>query len=101
MEKDIIESHVSSLPFLEEGTELTDELLWEGTEDGASFKVTRNVLPGITGFGILGLTISGEHDSRNKIVNEFSDVYGAPADYNYDENQGYPIETYAWIQKID
>ena len=68
MEKEIIESRVSALPFLEAGSELTDEVLWEETEHGAHFKVTRNVLPGITGFGIIGLTISGEHDSRDNIA---------------------------------
>jgi len=98
MEKGIIESVVASLPQSELGEVQQDGEIWEETDGGAHFKVTRHILPATDGQELLTVSISGEIAERARIVDEFTEVFGVPASQDINPNQADYIDVIAWLK---
>ncbi len=78
MEKEIISASIASLPKSELGAIQSDREIWEGTDGGAHFKVTRHILPGTQANEVIALSISGTPDERRRVIKDFKQVFGVP-----------------------
>jgi hypothetical protein len=76
---EIIEG-VKELPIIPLGIVPDDGEIWEYTDGGAHFKVTRHTLPVPGDPEIVSLSVSGENEERERIITEFTEVFGDPAD---------------------
>lgn len=75
-----------------------DHEIWEETDGGAHFKVTRHWLtysPDGVGVEVVALSVSGVSEERLRLVNEFIDIFGTAAEHDTDSNDG--IETILWV----
>ncbi|HSW37308.1 MAG TPA: hypothetical protein VLG37_02980 [Candidatus Saccharimonadales bacterium] len=80
MERLTIEATVAGIPFSALGKVARDHEIWEGTDGGAQFKVTRHQLAEVPGVPeILSLSVSGEPSERDRIISEFEHVFGKAA----------------------
>lgn len=99
MEPKIIESMVASIPPSEMGEVQTDDEIWEETDGGAHFKVTRHWVYLPEGrHQIVALTVSGQPMERRRIIQEFVEVFGAKANgRDIDLNDETAIDTILWV----
>ena len=97
MERTTIEDRTALIPISEFGALQEDEEIWEGTDQGVRFKVTRHLLPvGEAKVEILSLSASGVTEERRQFIDEFSEVFGEPADTDLDDSRHY-VDTVIWI----
>ncbi|MEI6851119.1 MAG: hypothetical protein WCK26_04085 [Candidatus Saccharibacteria bacterium] len=99
MEKEIIESVSTSLPESRIGDIPEDYEIWEETDGGAHFKVTRHIIPTADKIGleILSMSVSGIPSERIRIVDEFSEVFGTPITRDMHPDEPYRMEIAAWL----
>lgn len=98
MEPQIIESMVTSLPKSEMGEIQADSEIWEETDGGAHFKVTRHWItysPAGAKVEVVALSVSGVTEERRRIIGEFVDVFGVVASHDPGLDDG--IETALWV----
>jgi|GEM_PF-5573841 len=97
MERDIIATSVDALPLSALGEIQADHEIWEVDDDnGARFKVTRHMLPGMDK-QIISLSVAGVPKERNRVIDEFIEVLGAPYfPPAYDTDPG-SMEVVAWL----
>jgi hypothetical protein len=79
MEKENIELNVANVPYSILGEVQADGEIWEAQDGGAFVKVTRHILATLNQDAILSLTVSGPTDERQRVINEFVEVYGPTA----------------------
>jgi hypothetical protein len=99
MERQTIETMTAFIPPSELGAIPADEEIWEENDRGAHFKVTRHILPLLEPkVEVLSMTLSGEASDRRRIIEEFSEVFGAPADAELNTPVNNEIiDTVVWI----
>jgi hypothetical protein len=99
MERDNIEASVASLPASRLGEIQADHQIWEETDGGAKFKVTRHMLPVNEDVPIISLSVSGEQSERARLISEFCAIYGEPepeARETFETDDG-PIDIVVWL----
>lgn len=97
MEKEIISSMVVSLPEAKIGEIQQDHEIWEETDGGAHFKVTRHNLQTSNGdMEILAMSISGHFRERKRVIDEFSEVLGDPIVKEPFFDKSLYIDTIVW-----
>lgn len=85
----------SSVPRSKFGEVAEDHEIWEETDGGARFKLTRHVWERLPSNEIMALSISGVQTERDRILREFSEVFGEPYTTEADAPDG--IDTYLWL----
>lgn len=98
MEKEIIESFAASIPRSELGAIQEDHEIWEETDGGAHFKVTRHLLPlPQDEREMISLSVSGEPSERHRIMQEFKEVFGVPVSGQIALRDPAHIDILAWL----
>ncbi|MEP7204753.1 MAG: hypothetical protein ABI716_00995 [Candidatus Saccharibacteria bacterium] len=97
MEKDIIESTVANIPTSRLGEIQKDHEIWEQTDGGAHFKVTRHTLHVAGELEMLALSISGQPTERARIINEFSLVFGIPSSQDVVPDRETNVDIVTWL----
>ena len=97
MEKEVIESTVGEIPVSQLGEIQQDHEIWEETDGNAHFKVTRHILPVAGGVEMLSMSVSGEPSERARVVDEFCEVFGAPASLDILLEHVDHIDVVAWL----
>lgn len=80
MEREIIGSWIASLPETTFGKVHEDDEMWQDQDGEAQFKVTRHVRD--NGTSMVAMSVSGPQAERNRLILEFSEVYGKPSQLN-------------------
>jgi len=97
VERDTIIKRTRRLPVKELGTIAGDEEIWEGSEEGASFKLTKEALP-IEGMAFYSLSMSGKPEVVLRLSDEFAQVFGEPT--SIDANPELPgIIFFSWLSE--
>jgi hypothetical protein len=78
METDKILLRTGNLPAFLAGKIAEDYQIWEGNEQGAHFKVTKEILPIPNGPTVYMLSVSGPAESKEKVIADFVDSFGEP-----------------------
>jgi hypothetical protein len=99
MEREIIRSMVDTLPTSELGKIAEDNEIWEETDGLAHFKVTRHELDAGSGLSFTCLTVSGIAAEKDRVISEFTEVFGKPTDRGVIPNT--EIDMVAWLSKED
>ncbi|MEP7205269.1 MAG: hypothetical protein ABI716_03700 [Candidatus Saccharibacteria bacterium] len=97
MEKDIIKSTVANIPTSRLGEIQQDHEIWEQTDGGAHFKVTRHTLHVVGELEMLSLSISGRATERARIIGEFSEVLGTPTSQDVVPDSETNVDIVAWL----
>jgi hypothetical protein len=96
MERGIIARKTAELSLSTLGEVQADHEIWEETDGGAHFIVTRHLLPEIESREILAVSVSGAVEERNRIYNDFYQIFGPPASYEADENVA-DCDVFVWL----
>lgn len=81
MERDVIRQQLGEIPVSLLGKINDDHEIWEFTDGGAHFKVTRHKLPtDQMDQEFFSLSVSGQPAERERIIQEFSEVLGESAE---------------------
>lgn len=78
MEKEQIIEIIRNLPRKVVGELSEDHQIFEGNQDGAHFKITKEIVPVSGNLAIYSLSVSGNVSSKDKIISEFITVLGKP-----------------------
>jgi hypothetical protein len=76
MEREIIGSWVAGLPETAFGKVHEDDEMWQDQDGEAEIKVTRHVRD--DGTSMVALSVAGPQPERNRVILEFSEVFGEP-----------------------
>lgn len=92
--KETILARTNYLPTVESpvvtGLMYSDDQIWEGDEEQAHFKVTKEKLPYPQLPSVYALSVSGKKKGIEKIIADFKTVFGEPLIRNMDSNlQGF------------
>jgi hypothetical protein len=95
-DKESILSRLAGLP-VKPLTLLTEDAryFWEGDEEGAHFKVTKDVFPPPMQLTTVSLSVSGEPSGKSKIIGDFRQVLGEELEAQTLELSG-PTEFVLW-----
>lgn len=95
MQLETIESKIQEIPLSPLDVVADDHEIWEETDGGAHFKMTRhNLLPSESqSIEFYALSISGLAIERNRVTREFSQVLGRP----FSRSRGPKIDMLAWF----
>lgn len=55
-----------------------DHQIWEGTEGGVHFKITKEIMPVRNGPTVYALSLSGDKDYKPKLIADFENALGKP-----------------------
>ena len=98
MNLEVIRSRVGEIPVSELGKIADDHEIWEETDGGAHFKVTRHKLEMLgAGIEFLSLSVSGTDTERERIVQEFTEVLGPPNDLDQSPYSEQPVDIAGWL----
>lgn len=101
MEREEIIKRTRNLPASHPERIAEDHEIWEGNEEGAHFKITRNYVPQVPTLKFYVLSLSGEKRGREKIISDFKSVFGEP-DSQYTLPQTPSIYFLSWdAGKVD
>lgn len=100
MEREIISSSVASLPPSIIGEIQEDHEIWEEIDGGAKLMVTRHILPTPNRDELISLSVSGEPHERQRVIDEFTEVFGEPAQITQQPQLQNHIDMVAWINKL-
>jgi len=78
METEEILLRTRNLPAFLAGKIAEDYQIWEGNEQGAHFKVTKEILPIPNGPTVYMLSVSGSAESKEKVIADFTSSFGEP-----------------------
>lgn len=103
MKPEIIKTSIDKLPVSEVGKIADDNEIWEMTDGGAHFKVTRHWLsvPGQDDLEIVAFSISGQPDERRRVIDEFKDVFGEPAESSTVPTNPEHVDIVMWLMQTD
>ncbi|MBC7943636.1 hypothetical protein H7X68_04015 [Candidatus Saccharibacteria bacterium] len=99
MEKEIIESTVASIPMGHLGEIQQDNEIWEETDGGSHFKVTRHTIPVAKGVEMIAMSVSGEPNERARVIAEFCEVFGNPIRRDTLPEDIHHVDILAWLVK--
>ena len=100
MDKEIIESWVATIPRSKLGEIQADHEIWEETDGGAHFMVTRHLLSTVGTYEIISLSISGEPSERKRVMREFNSVLGVPESGDIALRQSDHIDLVTWLLRV-
>ena len=80
MEREEILRRSKDLPTIHPAKIAEDHEIWEGNEEGAHFKITRNYVPEAPSVKFYTLSFSGPKRGRERIISGFKEVFGEPDD---------------------
>ena len=96
MEREIIKSAVASVPTSEIGEIQRDNEIWEEYDGGAKLMVTRHTLATPNRDEIISLSVSGEPNERQRVLQEFIEIYGLPIELTYSVEPD-AVEYQTWL----
>lgn len=99
MERSKIGTMTSSLPLSTLGEIQSDNEIWEETDGGAHFKVTRHKLPVTENIEILALRVSGDIDERLRVISEFAMIFGEPTNNEIIYETGH-VDIVLWATQL-
>lgn len=98
MERQEIERGLEHLPVSNLGEIQDDHEIWEYTDGGAHFKVTRHRLPlPDTQPEVVSISVSGNALERQRIIREFSHVLGAPGSQDIELKTPEHMDMAMWL----
>ncbi len=98
MEREIISTSVANLPPSTIGEIQQDHEIWEEIDGGAKLMVTRHILPTPNRDELIALSVSGEPSERQRVIDEFSEVFGEPAQIDQQPQVRNYVDMVAWIK---
>ena len=101
MEQEVIRKKVPQIPKSKLGSIPTDKDIWELTDGGAHFKMTRHELPIGLNIEFLALSVSGIRAERERLIGEFIQVLGIPEEQSLVPESNIEIDMLSWLIKKD
>jgi len=96
MERDEILRGVTEIPACQLGNIAADNEIWEGQDGRAHFKVTRRYFGVRIDLELVMMSVSGLPDERKRVINEFTEVLGAPDEVSVRDGYGH-VDTASWL----
>lgn len=101
MEKEQIELTVPRIPISERGRVARDGEIWEQQDGGAYFMVVRHSPENFPkSIEMISLSVSGVPSERARVIREFSEVLGAPAEIDDNPSDLERVDIASWIQRV-